>query len=79
MSSLITCPDCNHEILSRLGTVCPKCGHTVGYFDGDKKRKTYGKFFALTIFVPFISFIEPIKILFSSIQMAGVITIPVVL
>ena len=63
MSSLITCPDCNHEILSRLGTVCPKCGHTVGYFDGDKKRKTYGKFFALTIFVPFISFIT---ILFAS-------------
>ena len=63
MSSLINCPDCNHEILSRLGTVCPKCGHTVGYFDGDKKRKTYGKFFALTIFVPFISFIT---ILFAS-------------
>lgn len=63
MSSLINCPECNHEILSRLGTVCPQCGHTVGYFDGDKKRKIYGKFFALTVFVPFISFIT---ILFAS-------------
>jgi hypothetical protein len=63
MSSLINCPDCNHEILSRLGTVCPKCGHTVGYFNGDRKRKVYGKFFALTVFAPFISFIT---ILFAS-------------
>ncbi len=63
MSSLINCPECNHEILSRLGTVCPQCGHTVGYFDGDKKRKIYGKFFALTVFVPFIWFIT---ILFAS-------------
>ena len=57
MSTLINCPECNHEILSRLGTVCPTCGYTVGYFNGDKKRKVYGKFFALTVFIPFISFI----------------------
>ena len=63
MSSLINCPDCNHEILSRLGTICPNCGHTIGYFNGDKKRKVYGKFFALTVFVPFISFIT---VLFAS-------------
>ena len=63
MSSLINCPDCNHEILSRLGTVCPKCGHTIGYFNGDRKRKVYGKFFALTVFAPFISLIT---ILFAS-------------
>ena len=63
MSSLINCPDCNQEILSRLGTVCPNCGHTIGYFNGDRKRKVYGKFFALTVFIPFISFIT---ILFAS-------------
>lgn len=63
MSSLINCPDCNHQILSRLGTVCPNCGHTIGYFNGDRKRKVYGKFFALTVFIPFISFIT---ILFAS-------------
>ena len=63
MPSLTNCPECNHEILSRLGTVCPSCGYTIGYFNGDKKRKTYGKFFALTVFVPFISLIT---ILFAS-------------
>ena len=63
MSSLINCPECNHEILSRLGTVCPQCGHTIGYFNGDRKRKVYGKFFALTVFAPFISLIT---ILFAS-------------
>jgi ribosomal protein L32 len=63
MSSLTNCPECNHEILSRLGTVCPECGHTIGYFNGDKKRKAYGKFFALTVFTPFISLIT---ILFAS-------------
>ena len=63
MSSLTNCPECNHEILSRLGTVCPECGHTIGYFNGDRKRKDYGKFFALTVFAPFISLIT---ILFSS-------------
>ena len=57
MSTLINCPECNHEILSRIGTICPNCGYTVGYFNGDKKRKVYGKFFALTVFIPFISFI----------------------
>ena len=65
MSTLMNCPDCNHEILTRLGTVCPNCGYTVGYFNGDKKRKVYGKFFALTVFIPFISFIT---ILFASLN-----------
>ena len=63
MSSLTNCPECNHEILSRLGTVCPSCGYTVGYFNGDSKRKVYGKFFALTVFAPFLSLIT---ILFAS-------------
>lgn len=63
MSTLINCHECNHEILSRLGTVCPSCGYTVGYFNGDKKRKAYGKFFALTVFAPFLSLIT---ILFAS-------------
>jgi len=63
MPSLTNCPECNHEILSRLGTVCPNCGHTIGYFNGDKKRKVYAKFFALTVFTPFISLIT---ILFAS-------------
>ncbi|MCG3702635.1 hypothetical protein [Aliarcobacter butzleri] len=57
MSSLMNCPECNHKILSRLGTICPNCGYTVGYFNGTSKRKEYGKFFALTVFIPFISFI----------------------
>lgn len=54
--SLKECPNCSNEILSRLGTTCPNCGFTVGYFDGDKRRKRYGKLFALTVFSPFISF-----------------------
>ena len=56
MSATTNCPDCNHEILSRLGTICPNCGYTIGYFNGNEKRKKYGKFFALTVFTPFISF-----------------------
>jgi hypothetical protein len=48
-----------------MGTVCPNCGFTVGYFNGDERRKKYGKFFALTVFAPFISFIT---IIFSSIN-----------
>lgn len=63
--NLSTCPECNHEILERIGTVCPKCGHTVGYFDGNNKRKKYGKFFAISVFFPFISFIT---IVFGSIS-----------
>lgn len=63
MSSLTNCPECNHEIFSRLGTVCPNCGYTIGYFNGNEKRKKYGKFFALTVFVPFLSLIT---ILFAS-------------
>ncbi len=53
----INCPECNSEILSRMGTICPNCGYTVGYFNGDKKRKAYGKFFAKTVFLPFVSFV----------------------
>lgn len=56
MSSLMNCPVCNHQILSRIGTICPNCNYTVGYFDEMPQRKKYGKFFALTLFVPFISF-----------------------
>ena len=63
MSTLMNCPDCNHEILTRMGTICPNCGYSVGYFNGDEKRKKYGKFFALTVFIPFISFMT---ILFAS-------------
>ena len=63
MSALINCPECNHQILSRLGTVCPNCGYTIGYFNGEEKRKVYGKFFALTVCVPFLSLIT---ILFAS-------------
>lgn len=65
MSTTMNCPVCNHEILSRLGTICPNCGHTVGYFNGDEKRKKYGKFFAITVFFPFISFMT---IIFASIN-----------
>lgn len=55
MSSLINCPDCGNEILSRMGTICPNCGFTVGYFNGEKRRKSYGKLFALNVFAPFIA------------------------
>jgi len=48
-----------------MGTICPNCGFTVGYFNGDKRRKIYGKFFALTVFAPFISFIT---IIFASVN-----------
>lgn len=57
MSSLMNCPDCKAKILSRMGTICPNCGFTVGYFNGTTKRKKYGKFFALTVFAPFFSFL----------------------
>ena len=53
----INCPECNSEILSRMGTICPNCGYTVGYFNGDKRRKAYGNFFAKTVFLPFFSFV----------------------
>ena len=48
-----------------MGTICPNCGFTVGYFNGTKKRKIYGKFFALTVFGPFFSFLT---ILFAQIN-----------
>lgn len=67
---IMECPECNHEILERLGTVCPNCGHTVGYFDGNDKRKKYGKFFAISVFVPFISFIT---IIFASVAKTALI------
>lgn len=56
MSELTKCPNCDSEILSRVGTICPNCSFTVGYFNGEKKRKDYGKLFALTVFAPFFSF-----------------------
>lgn len=55
--NLISCPECQTQILERLGTVCPNCGHTVGYFNESEKRPKYGKFFALSVFLPFMSFI----------------------
>lgn len=57
MSLLMNCPDCKTEIYSRMGTICPNCGFTVGYFNGTTKRKKYGKFFALMVFAPFFSFL----------------------
>jgi len=57
MSSFINCPECEAKILSRVGTICPNCGFTVGFFSENTKKRIYGKFFALTIFAPFISFI----------------------
>ena len=54
---LIPCPECQHEIKEQLGTVCPKCGYTVGYFNGTTKRPKYARFFALSVFLPFISFL----------------------
>ena len=26
MSTTMNCPECNHEILTRMGTICPNCG-----------------------------------------------------
>ena len=54
---LMPCPECQTEINERLGTVCPKCGYTVGYFNETNKRPKYAKFFALSVFLPFISFL----------------------
>jgi len=68
--NIIKCPECNHEILDRIGTICPSCGHQIGYFNGDDKRKRYGKFFAISIFVPFISLIT---VLFASISKPALI------
>ncbi|UTJ05880.1 hypothetical protein [Arcobacter roscoffensis] len=62
---LIDCPVCEHQILSRIGTICPNCGHTVKYFEGNKKRKAYSKYFALSIFIPFTSFLI---VLFSAVN-----------
>ncbi|MFV7790899.1 hypothetical protein ACNSOP_01120 [Aliarcobacter lanthieri] len=65
MSDFIDCPDCNNKILSRLGTICPSCGFTVGYFNGDKRRKSYGRLFAFNVFTPFLVFFT---IIFSQIN-----------
>ena len=54
---LMPCPECQTEINERLGTVCPKCGYTVGYFNETNKRPKYAKFFALSVFLPFVSFL----------------------
>lgn len=62
MQELMNCPDCKTEIYSRMGTICPNCGFTVGYFNGTTRRRKYGRFFALSVFAPFLSFIT---ILFS--------------
>ncbi|MGM0520268.1 MAG: hypothetical protein ACQERD_11580 [Campylobacterota bacterium] len=54
---LIDCPQCNnHKINQRIGTICPSCGYTVRYFENSKNRKQYGRFFALSILIPFFSF-----------------------
>ena len=57
MSELINCPSCNNKILSRMGTICPNCKYTVGYFNGEKEERVW-KTFALTIFAPFFSFLH---------------------
>lgn len=66
---LINCPECKHQIIDKIGTICPNCGHTVGYFEDNKKRKRYGRFFALNIFLPFISFISIVFLSFSKISL----------
>ncbi len=63
--NLISCPECENQILERMGTICPKCGYTVGYFNESKKRPKYAKFFALSVFLPFLSFLI---IIFASIN-----------
>ena len=54
---LRACPECEHQILDKIGTVCPSCGHTTSFFEGSTKRPKYGKFFAISVFLPFLSFI----------------------
>ena len=49
---LISCPECENQILERMGTICPKCGHTVGYFNeseekGSRRYLTFGAGFKL--------------------------------
>jgi len=66
---LIKCPHCEHEILSRIGTICPNCGHTVTYFEGNKKKARYGKFFAISVIIPFISFLTILSTSLSKISL----------
>ena len=73
--ALINCSQCEHEILDKLGTICPNCGYTIGYFNGDKKRKRYGKFFAISIFLPFISFLT---IIFASLNKYALIVATII-
>jgi len=56
MLDFTNCPNCSNKILSRIGTICPNCGFTVGFFNGDKRRKPYGKLFVLNVFTPFLVF-----------------------
>ena len=76
---LMSCPECQHEIKEQLGTVCPNCGYTVGYFNGTNKRPKYAKFFALSVFLPFISFLTIVITSMNKISFAfGVIVFVVI-
>ncbi|CAI8192875.1 MAG: Uncharacterised protein [Arcobacter lacus] len=57
MQETISCPQCSNEILSRIGTNCPNCGHTISFYEGNKKKKEFSKYFALSIILPFLAFV----------------------
>ncbi len=74
---LMNCPQCEHEIRQRIGTICPNCGYTVRYFENKSNRKQYGKFFAQSLLIPFFSF--TLILLTSMNTITFYISIPIVL
>lgn len=57
MQEKTSCPQCDHEILARVGTNCPNCGHTISFYEGNEKKKEFSKYFAMSIILPFLSFV----------------------
>ncbi len=57
MQETTSCPQCNTEILSRIGTNCPKCGHTISFYEGNSKKRDFSKYFAMSIILPFLAFV----------------------
>ena len=57
MQEKTDCPVCGTQILSRVGTNCPNCGHTISFYEGNEKKKEFSKYFAMSIILPFLSFV----------------------
>lgn len=57
MQEKTDCPVCGTQILARVGTNCPNCGHTISFYEGNEKKKEFSKYFAMSIILPFLSFV----------------------